>query len=45
MRLLTRLTRQLDCTLLLVTHSEQVATHMEGKVRLQGGQLHVMARS
>ncbi len=45
MRLLTRLTRQLDCTLLLVTHSEQVASHMEGKVRLQGGQLHVMARS
>lgn len=45
MRLLTRLTRQLDCTLLLVTHSEQVATHMEGKVRLQGGQLHVMVRS
>ncbi len=45
MRLLTRLTRQLDCTLLLVTHSEQVATHMEGRVRLQGGQLHVMARS
>ncbi|WP_339388028.1 ABC transporter ATP-binding protein [Vibrio caribbeanicus] len=45
MRLLTRLTRQLDCTLLLVTHSEQVANHMEGKVRLQGGQLHVMARS
>ena len=45
MRLLTRLTRQLECTLLLVTHSEQVATHMEGRVRLQGGQLHVMARS
>lgn len=45
MRLLTSLTKQLECTLLLVTHSEQVATHMEGKIRLQGGQLHVMARS
>lgn len=45
MRLLTSLTRQLDCTLLLVTHSEKVALHMEGRVRLQGGQLHVMARS
>ncbi|MCV5736085.1 ATP-binding cassette domain-containing protein, partial [Escherichia coli] len=45
MRLLTSLARQLDCTLLLVTHSEKVAAHMEGKIRLQGGQLHVMARS
>ncbi|MGL6260245.1 ABC transporter ATP-binding protein [Vibrio sp. WXL210] len=45
MRLLTRLTRDLNCTLLLVTHSEKVANHMEGRVRLQGGQLHVMARS
>ncbi|WP_162046241.1 ABC transporter ATP-binding protein [Vibrio taketomensis] len=45
MRLLTQLTRQLECTLLLVTHSEKVAEHMEGRVRLQGGQLHVMARS
>ncbi|MBA5761563.1 ABC transporter ATP-binding protein [Vibrio sp. 404] len=45
MRLLTSLTRQLECTLLLVTHSDQVAQHMEGRVRLQGGQLHVMARS
>ncbi|RAH18018.1 ATP-binding cassette domain-containing protein, partial [Vibrio vulnificus] len=45
MRLLTSLTRQLDCTLLLVTHSEKVAKHMEGMIRLQGGQLHVMARS
>ena len=45
MRLLTTLTRQLDCTLLLVTHSEKVAQHMEGCVRLQGGQLHVVARS
>lgn len=44
MRLLTSLSRQLDCTLLLVTHSERVAEHMQGKVRLQGGQLHVMAR-
>ncbi|MFY2508460.1 ABC transporter ATP-binding protein [Vibrio pectenicida] len=45
MRLLTSLTRQLKCTLLLVTHSERVAAHMEGRVRLQGGLLHVMARS
>ncbi|GAB2659604.1 ABC transporter ATP-binding protein [Vibrio panuliri] len=45
MRLLTSLTRQLECTLLLVTHSEKVAHHMEGRIRLQGGQLHVMARS
>ncbi len=45
MRLLTTLSKQLDCTLLLVTHSQRVADHMEGKIRLQGGQLHVMARS
>ncbi|WP_391087129.1 ATP-binding cassette domain-containing protein [Vibrio sp. NH-UV-68] len=45
MRLLTSLTKQLNCTLLLVTHSQRVAEHMEGKVRLQGGQLHVMART
>jgi len=45
MRLLTTLARQLECTLLLVTHSEKVAQHMQGCIRLQGGQLHVMARS
>lgn len=45
MRLLTNLTRDLECTLLLVTHSEKVANHLSGRVRLQGGQLHVMARS
>ncbi len=45
MRLLTSLTRQLNCTLLLVTHSEHVAKHMEGCIRLQGGVLNVMARS
>ncbi|WP_394243125.1 ABC transporter ATP-binding protein [Vibrio astriarenae] len=45
MRLLTNLTRELECTLLLVTHSEKVANHLSGRVRLQGGQLHVMARS
>ncbi len=45
MRLLTTLTRQLQCTLLLVTHSEKVAQHMEGCIRLQGGRLHVTARS
>ncbi|CAH0540249.1 ABC transporter ATP-binding protein [Vibrio marisflavi] len=45
MRLLTSLTRQLKCTLLLVTHSEKVAMHMQGRIRLQGGVLHVMAHS
>lgn len=45
MRLLTLLSHQLECTLLLVTHSEKVAQHMSGCIRLQGGQLHVMARS
>lgn len=45
MRLLTTLTKQLNCSLLLVTHSEKVASHMEGCVRLQGGVLHVLARS
>lgn len=45
MRLLTSLAKQLNCTLLLVTHSEKVAQHMGGCVRLQGGQLHVMACS
>ncbi|MDN3613030.1 MAG: ABC transporter ATP-binding protein [Vibrio gallaecicus] len=45
MRLLTSLARELECTLFLVTHSEKVAQHMDGKIRLQGGQLHVMARS
>lgn len=44
MRLLTSLTRQLKCTLLLVTHSEKVAEHMEGRVRIQGGVLHAIAR-
>ena len=45
MRLLTSLVRQLECTLLLVTHSEKVSRHMDGCIRLQGGQLHVTARS
>lgn len=45
MRLLTTLARQLKCTLFLVTHSEKVARHMDGCIRLQGGHLHVMARS
>lgn len=45
MRLLTSLANQLNCTLLLVTHSEKVASHMNGCVRLQGGLLHVMGRS
>lgn len=37
MRLLTSLARELECTLLLVTHSEKVAQHMDGCIRLQGG--------
>lgn len=45
MRLLTLLSHQLECSLLLVTHSENVAQHMNGCIRLQGGQLHVVARS
>ncbi|WPC72327.1 ABC transporter ATP-binding protein [Vibrio porteresiae] len=45
MRLLTSLAREVECTLLLVTHSEQVAKHLDGSIKLQGGQLHVMARS
>ncbi|RQW63454.1 ABC transporter ATP-binding protein [Vibrio viridaestus] len=45
MRLLTSLTKQLNCSLLLVTHSQKVASHMEGCVKLQGGVLHVVARS
>ena len=45
MRLLTNLAREVECTLLLVTHSEQVAKHMDGRIKLQGGQLHVMASS
>ncbi|WP_428773370.1 ABC transporter ATP-binding protein [Vibrio sp.] len=45
MRLLTSLAKPLNCTLLLVTHSEKVAEHMQGKIRLQGGLLHVVARS
>ncbi|KHT63087.1 ABC transporter ATP-binding protein [Photobacterium gaetbulicola] len=43
--LLINLTKQLDCTLLLVTHSKQVAAHMNGCIRLQGGLLHVKPRS
>jgi putative ABC transport system ATP-binding protein len=45
MRLLTSLTRELQCTLLLVTHSEKVAQYMDGCVRVQGGRLHVVASS
>ncbi|MEH6532767.1 ABC transporter ATP-binding protein [Photobacterium frigidiphilum] len=44
-RLLINLTKKLDCTLLMVTHSEQVASHMNGCIRLQGGRLHVKPRS
>ncbi|MFH0256595.1 ABC transporter ATP-binding protein [Vibrio rumoiensis] len=45
MRLLTSLSSKMNCTLLLVTHSERVAAHLEGCVRLQGGVLNVVARS
>ena len=45
MRLLTRLSRDLHCTLLLVTHSEKVADHMDGLVKLQGGRLNVISGS
>ncbi|KUI99384.1 ABC transporter ATP-binding protein [Vibrio sp. MEBiC08052] len=45
LRLLTSLSRRLEYTLLLVTHSQKVASHMERCVRLQGGQLHVVSRS
>ncbi len=45
MRLLTNLSRELGCTLLLVTHSNKVADYMEKTIRLQGGVLNVMARS
>ncbi|CAH0533391.1 Bacitracin export ATP-binding protein BceA [Vibrio stylophorae] len=44
MRLLTSLTREQNCSLLLVTHSEQVAAHLSGKVKIQGGLLHVQPR-
>ncbi|OEF23510.1 ABC transporter ATP-binding protein [Vibrio rumoiensis] len=45
MRLLTSLSSKMDCTLLLVTHSERVANHLDGCVKLQGGVLNVLARS
>ncbi|MBD1577317.1 MULTISPECIES: ABC transporter ATP-binding protein [Vibrio] len=46
MRLLISLTTQMECTLLLVTHSERVAKHLaDGCVRLQGGVLNVVACS
>nr|WP_086937975.1 ABC transporter ATP-binding protein [Thaumasiovibrio occultus] len=45
MRLLIRLAKDLNCTLLLVTHSANVAGYMEGQVRLQGGYLDVRTRS
>ncbi|WP_413111639.1 ABC transporter ATP-binding protein [Thaumasiovibrio sp. DFM-14] len=45
MRLLISLAKQLECTLLMVTHSATVANYMEGQVRLQGGHLDVRSRS
>lgn len=44
MRLLTTLTRSLDCALLLVTHSDRVADYLGKRVTLQGGVLNVRAR-
>ncbi|MDD1791697.1 ABC transporter ATP-binding protein [Enterovibrio sp. ZSDZ42] len=41
MRLLTTLTTSLDCTLLVVTHSEKVADYLGHRVTLQGGVLNV----
>ncbi|MBL4831311.1 MAG: ABC transporter ATP-binding protein [Aliivibrio sp.] len=43
MRLLTTLARDFNCSLLLVTHSESVANHLDGRIRLQGGQLNVVS--
>lgn len=43
MRLLTGLTRQLNCSLLLVTHSQQVASYMNGRVLLKGGVLNAQS--
>ncbi len=43
-RLLVHMTQELQCSLLLVTHSDKVANHMSGCIRLQGGQLHVQSR-
>ncbi|SKA56712.1 ABC transporter ATP-binding protein [Enterovibrio nigricans] len=45
MRLLTSLTKSLDCALLIVTHSEKVADYLGYRVNLQGGVLNVRARS
>jgi putative ABC transport system ATP-binding protein len=45
MRLLSSLTKEFNCSLLVVTHSEKVAQYMEKTIRLQGGQLHVVANS
>ncbi len=45
MRLLINLSSELNCTLLLVTHSEKVAQFMQKTIRLQGGVLNVVARS
>lgn len=44
MRLLTSLTKNFNCTLLLVTHSERVASYMQRIVMLQGGKFHALAR-
>lgn len=44
MRLLTTLTCQQDSSLLLVTHSDTVASYLQGSIGLQGGVLSVRAR-
>jgi len=44
MGLLTGLCEQLNCSLLLVTHSKQVASHMNGSIVLKGGVLNAQPR-
>lgn len=44
MRLLTELSKRQNCALLVVTHSEQVASHLSGTIRLQGGVINAVSR-
>jgi putative ABC transport system ATP-binding protein len=43
-RLLSHMALECNCTLLVVTHSESVASHMQRCLRLQGGILHAQSR-
>lgn len=43
-KLLSHMAKECQCTLLVVTHSEVVAGHMDRCLRLQGGVLHVQSR-